>query len=304
MMKFITIVQSFGDQMIEHFWLPVVIWTLVAVPIVSFLRKNESLQPIHHYHSRTALLIVLPLGIVGAYLADVINSITQTASEGMFIVIQNPIPAFGAAAELSVLNGLRNPLFWIGTLSIMAGLVASGLLLKLLFDFLQLKNIEKNLAFSPLIRNKDLITNLPSTNKKYQNTLIAYSDDTNIPFTYGWLTTKIVVPTDLKEKSSSLAMAVQHELIHIKNHDFLLNSLLVTLKALFWFHPLVHHLYASREEYNEIICNSEVLSTRYFSQKQYASLLFELAKQEHQQNLALSMAVNPSSLKKTNSNYV
>ena len=299
MMEFVNLLQSFGDQMIGHLWLPVVIWTLVTAPIAFVLHKSESLQPIYHYHSRTALLLVLPLGVLGAYLMDFISRAIQAAGEGMFIVIQNPITVSGTASDPSILSGLSNPSFWIGAVSLMAGLVTALLLLKLIFDFAQLKNMEQELNFSPLTSDNDLMGNLPSESKKYRNTLIAYSDSVNIPFTYGWLNTKIVAPADLKQQPSSLAMAVQHELIHIKNRDFLLNSLLVIIKSLFWFHPLIHTLYASREEYREIICDSEVLANKEFSQKKYASLLFELAKRDHQQKPALiSMAVNPSSLKK------
>jgi len=297
-MEFINLLQSFGEQMIGHLWLPVVVWTLVAAPIALILHKWESLQPIYHYHSRTALLLVLPLGVLGAYLMDFISSTRQTAGEGMFIVIQNPITVSGTIAESSVLDGLSNPNFWIGTGSLIVGLVAVVLVIKLIYDFIQLRNIEQDLDFSPLTSDENVMENLPSITNKDQNTLIAYSDHINIPFTYGWLTTKIVVPTDLKNQPSSLAMAVQHELIHIKNRDFLLNSFLIVIKSLFWFHPLIHNLYKSREEYREIICDSEVLATKEFSQKKYASLLFELAKRDHQQKLALSMAVNPSSLKK------
>ncbi|NIT61149.1 MAG: TonB family protein [Aliifodinibius sp.] len=298
MMELVNLLESFGDQMIEHLWLPVIVWTLFAFPITVFLHKRESLEPVYHYHSRTALLLVLPLGVLGANLMDFIFSTTQVAGEGMFIVIQNPITVTGSTAEPSVLSGLSNPTFWIAAISLIVGLVAAGLVLKLVVHFIQLKNMEKDLNFSPLADNRNLMNNLPSASEKYQSTLIAYSDDTSIPFTYGWLTTKIVVPTDLKKQSSSLAMAVQHELIHIKNRDFLLNSFLVIIKSLFWFHPLIHDLYNSRKEYREVICDSEVLANKQFSQKKYASLLFELAKRDQQQKLALSMAVNPSSLKK------
>ncbi|WP_445664597.1 TonB family protein [Fodinibius sp. AD559] len=297
-MEFVNLLQSFGDQLIEHFWLPVVVWTLVAAPIALFLHKSESLQPIYQYHSRTALLLVLPLGVLGAYLVDFISSATQVANKGMFIVVQNPIAVSRTAAEPSVLSGLSNPNFWIGAASTFVLLAAAVLFFKLILDFVQLRNMEQDLDFSPLASDKGLMKDLPSASNRCRNTLIAYSDNTNIPFTYGWLTTKIVVPADLKKQKSSLAMAVQHELIHIKNRDFLLNSLLVVIKSLFWFHPLIHNLYTSREEYREVICDSEVLANKQFSQKKYASLLFELAKRDHQQKLALSMAVNPSSLKK------
>jgi TonB family protein len=298
MMEFLNLLQSFGDQMVEHFWLPVVVWTLAAVPVALFLNKNESLQPIYHYHSRTALLLVLPLGVLGAYLVDFLSSATRAAGEGLFIVIQNPITVSGTNAEPSLASGLSNLNFWIGAVSIVLLLAAAVLLFKLVLDFTHLKKMEQDLNFVPLTDDNDLMESLPSASKKYQHTLIAYAENINIPFTYGWLATKIVVPAHLKKQPSSLAMAVQHELIHIKNRDFLLNNLLVIIKSLFWFHPLIHNLYTSREEYREVICDTEVLANKQFSQKKYASLLFELAQQDHQQTLALSMSVNPSSLKK------
>src|SRR5699024_9085609 len=110
---------------------------------------------------------------------------------------------------------------------------------------------------------------------------------------------KIVIPADLKKDPDKMAMAIRHELMHIKHRDFLLNGMLLILKALFWIHPLVHHLYESSQEYREITCDGEVLSDKQFSRKRYAALLYELAEREYSNStLAKSMAVNPSSLKK------
>lgn len=298
MMEFIDILQSFGDQMIEQFWLPVIIWTLVAAPVSWGLYKYESLNPICHYHIRTALILVLPLGLLGTYLMDRFNSATESGTAGLAIVIQNPITAYATVSEPTIWDVMLTPHFWIGAISLIlfAGVIL--LLLKLIMDFIQLRTREKELHFTSLKEAKQLLSVLPNNADKFKNTIIAFSDNTTIPYTYGWLRTRIVAPADLKEDLESLAMAVQHELIHIKNHDFLLNSFLVTIKYLFWFHPMIHHLYNSREEYREIICDSEVLANEQFSKKKYASLLFDLAKQDHQQKLALSMAVNPSSLKK------
>lgn len=298
MMEFINFLQSFGDQMIEFLWLPVVIWTLVAAPIIWGLYKYESLNPIYQYHIRTALLLVLPLGILGTYLMDQFNSTTESAVTGLAIVIQNPIPVSVSTSAPSALEAMLIPQFWIGAISLVLLIGAPLFLLKLLSDFAKLRSIGNELTFIPLTNEKELLATLPSSSEKYKNTEIAYADDTTIPYTYGWLKTKIVLPTDLKDNTESLAMAVQHELIHIKNHDFLLNSIVVLIKNFFWFHPLVHQLHSSREEYREILCDTEVLAAKHFSKKKYASLLFELAKRDHNQKLALSMAVTPSSLKK------
>lgn len=298
MIEFITFLQSFGDQMIEQFWLPVVIWTLVAIPVTWALYKYEPLKPVYHYHIRTALLLVLALSILGTYLVEQFNSASESATSSIAIVIQNPIPVSASTSDPSILNGILTPHFWTGIFSLIFLMGAILFLLKLVVDFAKLRTMGKQLDFSPLTSDKELFNALPHGSTRYKNTVIAYSDDTAIPYTYGWFKTKIVLPTDLRQNTESLAMAVQHELIHIKNHDFLLNSFLIIIKSLFWFHPLVHHLYTTREEYREILCDTEVLAIKQFSKKKYASLLYKLAKQDKTQRLALSMAVNPSSLKK------
>lgn len=297
-MEFINFLQSFGDLMIEQLWLPIIIWTLVAAPMAWGLYKLKSLKPIYHYHIRTALLLVLPLGLAGSYLMDTINRATESAASGLTIVIQNPISVSANAAEPSIFNSIMTPHFWAGAISMILFIGAVLLLLKLLLDFSRLRTLNNELTFVPLTRKEKLLEALPNNLSAYKNTEIAYSENTAIPFTYGFLKTKIVLPANLKGNVESLAMAVQHELVHIKNHDFLLNSVLLLVKTLFWFHPLVSKLYSAREEYREILCDSEVLATKQFSKKKYASLLFELAKRDHNQRLVLSMAVNPSSLKK------
>jgi TonB family protein len=297
-MEYINILQSFGDQMIEFLWLPVIIWTLIAAPVAWGLHKYDSLNPIYHYHIRTALLMVLPLGLLGTYLIDVVINATESAASGLTITIQNPISVSAPVSDSSMADAILSPNFLAGTSSLILLIGAALLLFKLLFDFLRLRTMENELNFSLLTGDKRLLASLPDESEIYANTLIAYSDNTTIPYTYGWLNTKIVLPTDLQGDPESLTMAVQHELIHIKNHDFLLNSFLLSVKSLFWYHPLVSYLYFSREEYREILCDTEVLATNRFSKKKYASLLFELAQREHNQRLALSMAVNKSSLKK------
>src|SRR5699024_6035713 len=126
-----------------------------------------------------------------------------------------------------------------------------------------------------------------------------FTDKVQVPFTFGWLKTTIVLPEALKSSLEKLNLALRHELMHIKHRDYLLNNLLMLVKALFWFHPLVHYLYNDFKEYREISCDSEVLADSTISRKRYAELLFELApKNVFQNSRTVSMAVNPSTLKK------
>lgn len=56
-------------------------------------------------------------------------------------------------------------------------------------------------------------------------------------------------------------MAIQHELVHIRRGDYLLQLALSVIQSLFWFHPLVKIGTNEIEIYREISCDQEVLNT-------------------------------------------
>lgn len=291
--------QTFGNLSLEYFWFPLIVWTVIAIPVTLFLRKLESIPSVYQYHSRVALLFALPLGIVGSYLAGIIGKSTETAvASTKFIVVQNPITATASTEGVSQTVSYSNPLVWIGILSTVVLLGTLIFLSRMIINAYSLKKIDNELNFIPISQ----VQNLHVSNADYsifKGTFIAFSDDVNVPFTYGWITTRIVIPEDLINAPQKCSMAVQHELMHIKHRDFILNGFLMFIKTLFWFHPLTHYLHATSQEYREITCDSEVLAENKFSKKSYASLLVQLAERDYQNSrLAMSMAVNPSSLKK------
>lgn len=299
MITFIDLLQSIGNGMMEYLVGPLLIWTVIAVPVILLLNRWESIPPVYQYHGRIALFLALPLGLAGTYLAELINTTAQKAGDTTaFFVIQNPIAITTSEASQSAATGIMSPTFWIG---VIATLLAAGtlfLLLKMIANVWRLKSLEQTLEFTPLAQQRELISNLSEISEREEKVLVAYSEDIKIPFTYGWRKTRIVIPMDLKTDPETLAMAVQHELMHIKHHDYLLNGLFLLIKSFFWYHPLSHHLYNSISDYREITCDSKVLASNNFSKKRYASLLVDLAEKQHHTNLAMSMAVNPSSLKK------
>lgn len=297
MIDFVNSLTYLGTITFEYIWFPVFVWTVFAIPITLILRQFDSIPPVYQYHGRVALLLALPLGIIGFYLTNILDQIsTSVESSAKFIVVQNPISITANTSNISI--GYSDPTLWLGIVSIVLFTVAVFLILNMLTDAYKLKEIDKELDFIPL-SDLDKPKIYYSDTRLFHQTAVAFSKNTHIPFTYGWYSTKIVVPNDLKNEPDKCAMALQHELMHIKHRDFLLHCILMVIKTLFWFHPLMHYLHNSGKEYREIICDSEVLAENKFSKKRYATLLFELAEKEFQNSqLALSMAVNPSSLKK------
>jgi len=146
--------------------------------------------------------------------------------------------------------------------------------------------------------------NLDGENKKLARRLtrepmITFSEETGIPFTFGWKRPVIVIPSFLKDRYDKLNLAIRHELMHIKRADYVLNSLVILVKSLFWFHPLVHRFSSDINEYCELSCDREVLADREISRKEYAQLLFDLAPNSIScKQPVINMSVNQSSLKK------
>ncbi len=304
MPELIEILQSIGETTLEMLWLPVLIWTIIAISITWILRSINSIPPVYQYHSRVALLLALPVGLAGSYLTGFIGNAagnTETAA-AKFIVVQSPLTATAtsSASEPALSTALSDPVLWTGILNVILAMGALYLLSLLIINVVRLRSFGQHLTFRT-VREIPELKNYLSAGQldKYGNTLVAFSTVTHIPFTFGWLKTRIVLPSDMKKSHDRFAMAVQHELMHIKHRDYLLNGILLIIKSIFWFHPLVHYLHRSGQDFREITCDSEVLSENRFSKKKYAALLFELAQREKISNkFAMSMAVNPSTLKK------
>lgn len=290
-----------GAAAIDILWLPIGIWTIIALSVVGGLKIFENkISAVYHYHTRVALLCGLLAGVIGSallYWFPLSSSVDAGVTTG-FIVIQNPISITVSATSAAI--NWSDPAIWIGGFTLMVLFLGAGALLKFLLSFISLRSIARNLPLSSsdlnekLTRgNKNLLQNLDITTKVY------FSDEIAIPCTFGWFKKIIILPKNLAHNSEKLNMALCHELAHITNKDYLLNISGQIIKALFFFHPLVHILMAESEDYREIYCDLRVLQDDDISKKNYASLLFELSpKSVFKPASAVNMAVRPSTLKK------
>jgi len=296
MTDLIHVLQTLGELMMEHLWFPALIWTAIAIPAALLLHFGKSIPAVYQYHGRAALLISLPAGILASYVSDFFTTGTMAAPR--LFTIENPIALTVSGSTPATESTLWSPAAGLGLIGLLLICGAMFYLLKTAVSFLQIKKMEQNLTFHPLMEYPELVERLPSASRQIQQVQIAFSPDTGIPFTYGWLKARIVIPADFQNSPESLAMALQHELMHMKHRDYLLNGILLAIKSIFWIHPLAHYLHNTTHEYREITCDTEVLANKQFSRKQYAALLFRLAEREYSSSLAMSMAVNSSNLKK------
>ncbi len=321
MHTFINIINHLGTAGIDLFWLPVAIWTVFALLVTGCLKIAENkISPVYNYHSRSALLWGLAAGVIGSVIFHIIASTSPDAVgiPAQFIVIQSPISV--TASPQTNQAFWSNPHFWIGAATAIAGLLALIALIQFMIECLSLRSLTHRLQQADaggLAKLSDKNRQLLSSFSGAVNLLL--SDDVAVPCTFGWFKKHIVIPKNLSADPGKLNMVVRHELTHIKNHDFLLNMITKVIRALFFFHPLVHALSKNIETYREMYCDQQVLQDSAISQKNYAQLLFDLAPRTgvtyvpgqnsfnagerssqppFKTSAAINMAVQPSTLKK------
>lgn len=99
------------------------------------------------------------------------------------------------------------------------------------------------------------------------------------PMLLGALWPRIVVPADFETRFTGLArtLVLEHERVHQARGDAALNGLVVILRCLAWFNPLVH-LGARRFRVDqEIACDAAVTTARPDDRRLYAELLLGAA---------------------------
>ena len=298
MYELIELIKNIGNVSLDTFWFPLLIWTLCCALAFLFLKTREKLNPLFHYHLRTAALLSLPLGIgVAALMSKIPYWFASSNLETAFFVVQNPIeivPSAGSgSAEIAITNW-QEPSFFIGITTLFIALISIVMLARLISNYVALKSLYKNLNLTELqsVSGGNRLSVKSSVK-------LAFHDHPLVPFTFGWKQPVIVLPKLLQHEPEKLDMALQHELTHIKRGDYLLQLALSMIESLFWFHPLIRYGNQEIDTYREISCDQEVLSKSDFSIKSYANLLYELVPlNTGVGKLSVSMAVKNSTLKK------
>ena len=98
------------------------------------------------------------------------------------------------------------------------------------------------------------------------------------PYSFGVFKPSIVFPTDLKTtlREKDIELILKHEVIHIKNNDFLGNIIQTLVKIAFSFNPLMWWLDKEISVSREVRCDQMVLKTE-TQRKPYSALLLYLA---------------------------
>lgn len=294
MFEIVQYIKEFGAFSVDSIWFPILVWTLCstfAFLTLSSIMKN--INPLFHYHLRSAALLALPLGILASFLLKLVPQLMSAPElETAFFVMHSPIEIVKGANLDAGGQGIiwQEPSFFIGVVSLLFLLVSAIMMFRFIASYVELRRLYHNLELIPL--------NLKEAELKGQNIHLAFHSHPLVPFTFGWKNPVIVLPEIIRNEPEKLQMALQHELTHIKRGDYVLQLALSIIHSLFWFHPLVHFGNKEIDTYREISCDQEVLSKSGFSIKSYANLLYELVPLNSSVGrLSVSMAVHNSTLK-------
>ena len=92
-------------------------------------------------------------------------------------------------------------------------------------------------------------------------------------FIYGFFKIKLVIPKGIS--LDDLDAVLVHELMHYKYGDLLINWLLVILKAIYWFNPIVWIVFKQIRKDCELSCDERVIESKFVDKKSYATVLFK-----------------------------
>ncbi len=287
-----------GHLSLEHLWLPLLFWTMLAGLFYFADRSNVIQAPQIRYQIATALLLALPIGIVLSFAAILSVSAptpTYLALPGVTPLTEVPDLAAAAPATPAIHWNIYHAL---GLLVLLLGIGGGIKMMVLIRETLQLRWMEQTLrgdtlgAVSPSGEAVRKAWGLSDQIK------VVFSDTQTAPMTFGWRSPVIVVPDTLRNQPHDLHLALLHELAHIRNADFARKWIERFTASWFFFHPLVHVLVDRLAHFREMNCDQEVLSRRDVSPRQYASLLLNFAApQPVPAPLPLSMSANKHSLK-------
>lgn len=288
--------QNIGMVSLDTLWFPMIIWTVVALLAFIGLKVSRNLNPLYHYHLRTAIIAAIPFGLISSFLIQLLvsNSSTSSSFEPVFFVIESPIAqAFNSTVtSTSFTPDWFEPHFLLGAITTALFFISVLMLFRLFWTYFNLKKLHKSLT-------KIELMNIPAfENTNSKGIKLSYHDHPLVPFTFGWKQPIIVLPNSIKNDPKKVQMAIQHEMVHIRRGDYLLQLFLSSIQSILWFHPLIWFGSKEIETYREISCDQEVLSTKGISVKSYASMLYELVPlQKGIGSFSISMAVQKSTLK-------
>ncbi|MEZ4700878.1 MAG: M56 family metallopeptidase [Rhodothermales bacterium] len=287
----LTFLARFGEAALAGYWMPQLVWAMLAGAVLLALRFIRMPQPLPGYQLVTALLLALPVGLLLAPLTrfEIAAPWTWSAQP------EGPASGISIGTLLAAGEAQAAPAWTlnhtIGLFTLLMAALAGFQLAIVCRRLVDLRRLRDALAVTaPAEATRRLEALRRKWNVQVPVALFVTPHE-HSPVTFGWRRPAIVLPVSLLEEPDALDMTLEHELIHVAHRDFARGVLESVVRSLFFINPAVHAVSQRIERLRELSCDAELLNQPAFSRKRYASLLARFAlRPEAQQRLAVHMS--------------
>jgi len=258
----------------------VIIWTVLALFMMLILRIIPNLHPVLHYHTHSAIVLALPIGIVfGTLFSIPVISSSALAPVTSFLPLieSDPIIISSIGANESQMAQSSFQITLIGVLSALFLVSIVIGLTRLILIYYRLQRAIKHASPIQYQRVLEIAEEIRSSLGIKRSVQLKTMSGAIVPFTTGYFSPHVVLPEDYTTEENQLRFIMMHELIHVVRFDYVLHTLEVVVRHIFWMHPLVHVLYRQTSYWREVSCDVEVLKTAGNHTETYAKILYEFA---------------------------
>ncbi len=288
--------EIWGRAAWETVWIPILVWTVFALPLWALLKNVIALHPHAEYRFWQLLLATLPIGLFGVLVLDnwwtPYPTVTGSGLSPWFLPPVEVSAGSGAATpEVTVSHG-------IGALTGAAfaqGIFRVGKLIANARAVLCVRSMIQHR--SPPEATQPIVDRLLSRLGVTRPLLVSVVPEVDVPVTIGGLRPLVLLPPDLLDRPEAMRMALMHEFLHIRRYDDVAHVIELAVTAVFSFHPLVGRLQNRIAEAREQACDAAVLDDDGTSTSTYARLLVDFADGGTSQRLGgLTLSESASSL--------
>jgi len=290
MTTMLDVLAQIGHATWDPVWVPVLAWTVLALPLWALLPRTDRLHPNAEYRLLQTLLAALPVGIAAAAVFDGWGASAALSNAGWSVVVMPPVEA---AAEASPSPDLA----WMHAVGL-ATVVATGVglvgLVRLALDAEALLRVRTEAEETPptgdLQTRTDRLATILGVRRPVR---VREVPEAEVPVTLGGLRPLLLLPPHLTDDADALRMTLLHELVHLRRWDDLAHFAERLVAALGAAHPLVRRIAARIAEARERACDAAVLADGQTSAGAYARLLTAFAEGTPHRLGALSLSNRP-----------
>ncbi len=215
--------------------------------------------------------------------------------EGLWTFVDEPT---FIVQEYSLFDQLN---MWVGINStIITSIWLVGILVGILRFVASKKEIKRYTDTARICREKSILESISRfqlANGIHKRIEVYVSAFITSPITVGFLKPAIYLPVGMSTGFSSdeLDAILAHEMVHIKNRDYILNLFLIQLETVCFFNPFILLMIRDLRKEMEYVCDDSV--TEQFNQITYAKALVKLQEFNLSGQLAMAAKNNNSEFK-------